>query len=121
VIRINALAAAAVYLAGSLIVTRHLWPHPGSLLNAANAGDQMKFEWMLGEAARSFLHPHNPFFSSIIGVGAANGGTNLIANTSILLFGYLFSPITLLFGAGLSYLLIIAGNIVATAVAWRWL
>lgn len=118
--RQNALAAAAVYLAGSLIVTRHLWPHPGSLLNAANAGDQMKFEWMLGEAARSFLHPHNPFFSSVIGVGAANGGTNLIANTSILLFGYLFSPITLLFGAGLSYLLIIAGNIVATAVAWRW-
>ncbi len=118
--RQNALAAAVVYLAGSLIVTRHLWPHPGSLLNAANAGDQMKFEWMLGEAARSLLHPHNPFFSTTMGVGAVGGGTNLIANTSILLFGYLFSPITLLFGAGLSYLLIIAGNIVATAVAWRW-
>jgi hypothetical protein len=118
--RQNALAAAVVYLAGSLIVTRHLWPHPGSLLNAANAGDQMKFEWVLGEAARSLLHPHTPLFSSTMGVGALNGGTNLIANTSILFFGYLFSPITLLFGAGLSYLLIIAGNIVATAVAWRW-
>jgi hypothetical protein len=115
--RQNALAAATVYVAGSLIVTRHLWPHPGSLLNAANPGDQMKFEWMLGEAARSLLHPHNPFFSSTMGAGS---GTNLIANTSILLFGYLFAPITLLFGAGLSYLLIIAGNLVATAVAWRW-
>ena len=109
-----------MYLVGALIVTRHLWPHPGSLLNAANPGDQMKFEWMLGEAARSLLHPHNPFFSTTMGVGAVSGGTNLIANTSILLFGYLFAPITLLFGAGLSYLLIIAGNLVATAVVWRW-
>jgi len=117
--RQNALAAAVVYLAGAIVVTRHLWPHPGGLLNAANPGDQMKFEWMLGEAARSILHPHNPLFSTTMGVGVG-GGTNLIANTSILAFGYLFSPITLLFGAGLSYLLIITGNIVATAVAWRW-
>lgn len=115
----NALAALVVYLAGAIIVTRHLWPHPGGLLNAANPGDQMKFEWMLGEAARSLLHPHNPLFSSTMGIGVG-GGTNLIANTSILLFGYLFAPITLLFGAGLSYLLIITGNLVATAVTWRW-
>jgi hypothetical protein len=114
----GALAATVVYVIGALIVTRHLWPHPSSLLNAANPGDQIKFEWMLGEAARSFLHPHNPLFSTTLGAGS--GGTNLIANTSILLFGYLFAPITLLFGAGLSYLLIIAGNIAATAAVWRW-
>ena len=113
----SALAAAVVYLAGALIVTRHLWPHPANLLNQANPGDQIKFEWMLGEAARSFLHPHNPLFSSVLGTG---GGTNLIANTSILFFGYLFAPVTLLFGAGLSYLIIITGNFVATALAWRW-
>jgi hypothetical protein len=113
----RALAAATVYLVGSLVVTRHLWAHPGNLLNAANPGDQIKFEWMLGEAARSLLHPHNPLFSSTLSTG---GGTNLIANTSILFFGYVFAPVTLLFGAGLSYLLIIAGNIVATAVVWRW-
>lgn len=118
--RQNALTAAAVYLAGALIVTRHLWAHPAGLLNAANSGDQIKFEWMLGEAARSLLHPHNPLFSNALGAAVTGGGINLIGNTSILLFGYLFSPITLLFGAGASYLLIITGNFLATALIWRW-
>lgn len=71
---------------------------------------------MLGEAARSFLHPHNPLFSTTLSTG---GGTNLIANTSILFFGYLFAPVTLLFGAGLSYLVILTANFLATAMAWR--
>ncbi|HEV2640109.1 MAG TPA: hypothetical protein VGX23_33555 [Actinocrinis sp.] len=118
--RQNALVAALVYLLGALVVTRHLWPHPATILNAANPGDQIKFEWMLGEAARSLLHPHNPLFSSTLGAASVNGGTNLIANTSVLLLGYLFSPVTLLLGAGASYLLIITGNFLATALVWRW-
>src|SRR6266511_2313837 len=48
----------------------------------------------------------------------APDGVNLLSNASLILLGILLAPVTLAFGAPVSFAILVAGNLGGTAVAW---
>lgn len=111
------LAAALVYVVAAFVI---LWPylvHPTAVHIRRNEGDEYMFEWLLSVTAQSVTHLHNPLFSATVN---APMGINLAANTGIIPLGIVFTPVTLLFGAAVSFGWILLGNLIATALVWRW-
>ncbi|MEV6929762.1 hypothetical protein AB0M46_35455 [Dactylosporangium sp. NPDC051485] len=108
-------AALLSYVAFAVVVLQHLWAAPQRRLMADNGQDQVFFEWVLTHAARLFTHGDNPFFTDQLN---APLGVNLMANTSVLGLGLPLAPITLLFGAGTTFVLIDTIALAATAGAW---
>lgn len=114
---LGALVAVLVYAAAAFAI---LWPylvHPNVVHIRRNEGDEYMFEWLLSVTAQSVTHLHNPLFSATVN---APMGINLMANTGIIPLGILFTPITLLFGAPVSFGWILLANLIATAIVWRW-
>ncbi|MGW5670361.1 hypothetical protein [Micromonospora sp. NPDC003776] len=101
-----------VLLAGWL--THGLWPDPGQRMLALNPADQTLYEWFLAVDSRALLGD----FSLLTDRLNAPDGVNLMANTTVIALGVLFAPITLVFGAPVSFALLVAGNLAGTAVAW---
>jgi hypothetical protein len=91
-----------------------LWPDPGGRVLALNPDDQTLYEWFLANDARVLLGD--------IGLRTerlnAPDGVNLMANTTVIALGVLFSPVTLAFGAPTTFAILAAGNLAATAIAW---
>ena len=48
----------------------------------------------------------------------APDGVNLMANTTLIVLGVLLAPVTLLFGAPVTFALLVALNLAGTALAW---
>jgi hypothetical protein len=111
------LLALLVYLGGALWVTARGWVDPGGRLLGHRPDDQGFNEWMLAHAAHVTTHLDNPFFTTLQNAPA---GVNLVGNVGLQLPGILLTPITLLGGASLSYLVFVTFNLVATASAWYW-
>ncbi|WP_432825144.1 hypothetical protein [Dactylosporangium sp. CA-092794] len=103
------------YLAGAVTLLQHVWAHPQQRILADNGQDQVFFEWVLTHAARFFTHGDNPFFTDQLN---APLGVNLMANTSVLGLALPLAPITLLFGAGATFVLIDTIALAGTAAAW---
>jgi hypothetical protein len=111
-------AACTSYALLALFLFRHLWASPGGTMLADNRQDQIFFEWTLTHAARTFTHGDSPFFTHELN---APLGVNLMANTSILGLAIPLSPITLLFGAAATFVVISTLALAATAAAWYYL
>ncbi|GIJ42863.1 hypothetical protein [Micromonospora andamanensis] len=98
--------------AGAL--THRLWADPTGLLLALNPEDQVLYEWFLAIDARALLGD--------VGLSTdrlnAPVGVNLMANTSVIALGVLFAPVTLLFGAPVTFALLMTVNLAGTATAW---
>lgn len=109
------LAAAVVYLLGAIWVTARGWRDVDGRLLGSRPDDQGFNEWMLAYAARAVTHLENPFFTTLQN---APDGVNLMTNVGIQLVGILLTPVTLVGGASLSYLVLITANLVGTALAW---
>ena len=77
--------------------------------------DQMLFEWMLARAARAWSRRENPLHSDALN---APDGVNLMANTSVLGLGVPLTPVTLLFGSQVAFLVAVVGCLAGTATAW---
>lgn len=95
-------------------LTGGLWPHPATTALALNAQDQALDEWFLANAARVYagdLHLVTHLMN-------APDGVNLMCNASLLALGVLFGPVTLAFGAPVSFALIEAVNLAATGLGW---
>jgi hypothetical protein len=107
------LAAAAAYLAAALVLTSPLWPLDRALRH--NRDDPIFFQWMLQHAVRIFTHGENPLFAAHLN---APYGLNLMANTSSLGLTIPMVPITVMFGARVSLLVLLAGGLAATAFTW---
>jgi hypothetical protein len=103
----------AVFILGGAFVTGRLWLHPDGMLISPN--DEAMFEWMLGSAARSVTHLENPLFST---QANAPDGINLMAGTSVLGLGIPLTPVTLLFGTHVSYLVATVICLSGTATSW---
>jgi hypothetical protein len=99
-------------LAGWL--TNGLWPAPGQRVLALNPADQTLYEWFLAVDSRALLGE----FSLLTDRLNAPDGVNLLANTTVIALGVLFAPVTLAFGAPVSFALLVAGSLAGTAVAW---
>ncbi|MER5455358.1 hypothetical protein ABT008_11305 [Micromonospora sp. NPDC002389] len=101
-----------VVLAGWL--THGLWPDPTGRVLALNPEDQVLYEWFLTVDARALLGDFGLHTDRL----NAPDGVNLMANTSVIALGLLFAPVTLAFGAPVTFALLAAGNLAATATAW---
>jgi hypothetical protein len=109
------LLALATYAVSAVLLLIHLWRDPGARMLADNKQDEIFFEWILTHAGRVVTHGDSPFFTEELN---APLGVNLMANTSILGLAIPLSPVTLLFGAPVTFVLITTLALAGTAAAW---
>jgi len=109
------LLATAGYLLAALYVMAHLFVDPAHRVQRNNPNDQAFFEFVLAHAARLVTHGGNPFFTRQMNMP---DGVNLMANTSILGLSLPLAPVTLLFGASVSYAVLCVLALAATATSW---
>jgi hypothetical protein len=105
----------AGYLALAVWLLGRLWQHPSQVTPADNYADPRFFEFALNHAVRIFTHGENPLFSPQVN---APLGVNMIANTGLLGMTVPLVPVTLIFGASASFVLMLTLGIAATASAW---
>ncbi|GIJ58810.1 hypothetical protein [Virgisporangium aurantiacum] len=96
------------------LLTIGLWPDPHTRQLALGGNDQVLSEWFLAYDARVYAGD----FSLVTDRLNAPDGVNLLANASVILLGLLLGPVTLAFGAPVSFALAIGLNLAATAAAW---
>ncbi|MEH0843465.1 hypothetical protein V6U81_13865 [Micromonospora sp. CPCC 205711] len=101
-----------VLLAGWL--THGLWPDPTGRVLALNPADQTLYEWFLAVDSRALLGDFGLLSERL----NAPDGVNLMANTTVIALGVLFAPVTLLFGAPVTFALLAGANLAGTATAW---
>ncbi|MEH0939084.1 hypothetical protein [Micromonospora psammae] len=99
-------------LAGWL--THGLWPDPTGRVLALNPADQTLYEWFLAVDSRALLGDFGLLTERL----NAPDGVNLMTNTTVIALGVLFSPVTLLFGAPVTFALLAGVNLAGTAIAW---
>nr|WP_240956188.1 hypothetical protein [Micromonospora sp. HNM0581] len=102
------------FAAFAAVLTHRLWADPTGLVLALNPEDQVLYEWFLAIDARALL---GDFGLSTDRLNAPDG-VNLMANTSVIALGLLFAPVTLLFGAPVTFALLVTVNLAGTATAW---
>jgi hypothetical protein len=110
------LLATVCYVAGAFWVYARLWVNPARRL-VGDGQDHQLFIWMLAHAARSVTHFENPLFSTRLNVP---DGVNMMANTSVLGLGIPMTPVTLLFGPGVSFAVLGLLSLAGTAAAWYY-
>ncbi|WP_432976075.1 hypothetical protein [Dactylosporangium sp. CA-233914] len=111
------LLALGSYLLGALFIVSPLLAHYGKRM-PVSPGDRALSEYFLSWAAHAVTHGENPLH---IMQYNAPFGVNGMANTTVLGFAIPLSPITLLFGAQVTFDLLIVLSIAGTAAAWYWL
>ena len=112
-------AVAVAFLGtAALLVTSSLWADPRDRYVMVNAKDQAFFEWMLAHGARVVAHGEYPFVSTRMGYPE---GVNAMANTSILGLSLPLSPVTLIFGASVSFVLLLTLAFAVTGISWYFL
>jgi len=106
-------AAVAVYVVLAVALFWPVWSTSPSTVSEVG-GDQFATMWFLQWAPHSLLHGLNPFFS-----GLANHpfGVNLLTNTSVLLLGWVATPVTLLWGPIASFNVLMTLALPASATA----
>ncbi|RKN45448.1 hypothetical protein D7223_17795 [Micromonospora endolithica] len=115
--RLADLLVGLAYLLGAFWVTGRGWLNVHGRLLGSRPDDQGFNEWMLAHAAHAVTHLENPFVTTLQN---APEGVNLMSNVGLQLPGILLTPVTLLGGAPLSYLVLITLNLAGTAFAWYW-
>jgi hypothetical protein len=111
------LAIAGGFVLAAMAVTAGLWADPAGQVIANNSADQYFFEWVLTYTAHAVTHGTNPFFTPMMN---APLGVNLAGNTAITILGLLLMPVTLLFGAAVTFVVALTLSISMTAYAWYW-
>ena len=108
------LAVCLGYASFAFWLTRGLWPHPATRAIADNVNDQALIEWFLAHGVRFWAGD----FSLVTGRLNAPDGVNLMSNASHIGHGVIMAPVTVLFGAAVSFALLVALNLAATAAGW---
>lgn len=104
----------AGFLAVAVLLTIGLWPDPATRQLTLAGDNQVLSEWFLAFDARIFSGD----FALVTDRLNAPDGVNLLANASTILLGLLLAPLTLAFGAPVSFAVAIALNLAATATGW---
>jgi hypothetical protein len=89
------LLAGLGYLGLAVGLWSGVWTSHPSSTTTCGCGDSSLFTWFLAWPATALAHGLDPFFSTAMGYPH---GVNLLANTSVPLFGLLLAPVTWLFG-----------------------
>jgi hypothetical protein len=104
----------AFYLILAIWACSRLWTNPYRQISGHLPTDNIQFFWWLSHAARSVVHWDNPFFAPDLNVPM---GVNLMANTSVLGVAIPLTPITLLFGPQVSYIIYLTLALAGSAAA----
>jgi hypothetical protein len=107
-------AVCLVYAAFAFWLTAGLWPHPATRAIAVNPQDQALIEWFLAHGVQIWQGD----FSLVSDRLNVPDGINLMTNASILMHATIMAPVTALFGAAVSFALLVALNLAATAAGW---
>ncbi|HEX6498000.1 MAG TPA: hypothetical protein VF054_03100 [Micromonosporaceae bacterium] len=91
-----------------------LWASPSRRGLAHNLSDQALDEWFLALGPRLW-HGDTALVTHLINMP---DGINLVSNASLILPGLLLAPVTVLFGAPVSFALTATGNLALTGIAW---
>ena len=102
--------AALFFVLAAMLLTHRLWPGPAGRALALNPSDQALDEWFLAYATRAYRGD----FSLVTGLLNAPDGVNLLCNASLIGMGLLLAPVTLAFGAPVTFSVLVAGNLAAT-------
>ncbi|MEU0554678.1 hypothetical protein [Dactylosporangium sp. NPDC006015] len=106
--------AGLLFILAAALLTHRLWPGPAGRVLAHNPSDQALDEWFLAYATRAYRGD----FTLVTGMLNAPEGVNLLANASLIGMGLLMAPVTLAFGAPVTFSLLVAGNLAATGIGW---
>src|SRR5262249_38245886 len=103
-----------IYVAFAFWFTEGLWPDPATNAIADNVPDQGLIEWFLAQAVL--------LCRGQVSLGPARvnapAGVNHMSNASHILHGIIMAPVTAAFGAPVSFALLVALNLAATAAGW---
>lgn len=109
-------AVAVGYLLVAVVLLHQQWVDPTHHALGYNPGDQVLQEWYLAHGAHLLTTGHGGiFFTHLFN---APDGVNLAANPSLILPSLLLTPVTLLFGAPVAYLVLLTLALAGTATGW---
>jgi hypothetical protein len=111
------LMAAGAFVMLAVVLLGHYWVDVQNRISAHLPDDHLWFEWLLAHGAHSVRHLDNPLFSTRQNVPL---GVNMMANTSVLGVSIPLSPLTLLLGPRITYLLWLGGAPALTAWSVYW-
>lgn len=103
-----------VYLALAAWVGHGLWPDPATRALAHNVGDQVLIEWFLAHGVLFWTGDFDLLTTRL----NSPDGVNLMSNASHILHGIVMAPVTVLFGASVSFALLVPLSLAATAAGW---
>lgn len=106
------------YLLFSLLLYWGLWADPNDTYLPDSGHDQNQWEWFFAVTARAVTEFDNPLFTTLQNQPE---GVNLMANTTMLGVSVPLTPVTLLLGPGVTWVLVLNAGLAATAIAWFWL
>ncbi|MEV8474023.1 dolichyl-phosphate beta-glucosyltransferase [Streptomyces sp. NPDC051173] len=108
----------ALFLLVSFVLYGGLWGGLGHSYLADAGSDQTQWEWFFAVTADNVAHLHNPLFTELQNFPL---GVNLMANTAMLGLSVPLAPVTLAFGAHVTWAIVLTGGLAATACSWYWL
>ena len=108
------LATCLVYTAFAFWLTHGLWPNPATRALAENVNDQALIEWFLSHGVLLWTGDGSLVTDRL----NVPDGVNLMSNASHILHGLLMAPVTVLLGVPVSFALLTALNLAATAAGW---
>ncbi|GLY39400.1 glycosyl transferase [Amycolatopsis sp. NBRC 101858] len=81
------------------------------------AADQSQWEWYSTVVAKAVLHFQNPFTTDLQNYPL---GVNMAANAAMFGLNIPLAPITLTFGATLTWAIVLTAGLAGTATGWYW-
>lgn len=102
--RRSTVIALLAYWLLAIVLTKAMWADPSGRSLAGNPNDEVLFEWFLARTAHAVTHLDLSLITHLMNVPK---GVNLMANTSIIVPGLIVTPVTLVFGASASFVLLL--------------
>ncbi|BAW03436.1 glycosyl transferase [Nocardia seriolae] len=112
------LIVAAAYLSLAVLVLSGQWLHTDRGYLIKSGQDQTMWEWFFAVTAHNVAHLENPLGSLLQNYP---DGVNMMANTAMFGVGVPLTPVTLLFGPTVTFVLVLTLGLFGTAFAWYWL
>ncbi|WP_069162115.1 glycosyl transferase [Nocardia altamirensis] len=106
------------YLALAVVVLSGQWRNTQSGYLIKSGQDQTMWEWFFAVTAHSVANLENPLGTTLQNFPA---GVNMMANTAMFGVGVPFTPITLMFGPTVTFVLVLTLGLASTAFGWYWL
>jgi hypothetical protein len=103
-----------LYVLAAGYVSMRLWPDPDARSLALNEPDRVLEEWFLAHGGLWWSGD----FDLVSTRMNAPDGINLMANASLIMPSVVLALVTLVFGAPVSFLVLLMGNLVGVAVGW---